>query len=118
MIGLSAQTFDLDGYLFLEDTDIDWTNSDIRTISRRVTRTGTLDTGAYLDDRGFAHGDRSLTVSAKGGQATYERLSYLLQNYSSLWVTLPDGAFIGSLQRVRNGRNGNVTATILLQGEA
>jgi len=118
MIGLSTQTYDLDGYVFLEDTDIDWSNSDIQTLSRRVTRTGTLDTGAYLDDRGYAHGDRSLSVAAKGGQSMYESLSYLLQNYSTLWVTLPDGAFIGSLQRVRPGRRGIVNLTILLQGDA
>lgn len=114
-ICLSTKTFDLNGYVHL--FNIDLSTSDTRSRTRRVSRFATLDGGAYIDDAGYSHGDRTITAIMTGTESIFDALVYLIENYGSMWISLPDGAFTGSLSRVDRS-SGKIRATILLEAAA
>lgn len=114
-LGLSTKTYDTSGRVVL--FNLIEQSSNIRDYRRRLTRTATLDTGAYIDDRGYYDGDRTIGVSATGDKALFDSLLYITQNYSSLWIFLPDGAYNGNVQSL-NQTGGNINLTILLESEA
>ena len=114
-IGLSTKTYDNAGRVVL--FDLIEQSSKLRDYRRRLTRTATLDTGAYIDDRGYFDGDRTIDVVAYGSKATFDSLLYITQNYSSLWVFLPDGAYNGNIQRLTQDA-GRIRLTLLIESEA
>jgi hypothetical protein len=114
-IGISTKVFDLAGHVLLYG--VDENASTLREYRRRLTRTATLDSGAYIDDRGYYPGDRTIDLSFSGNQSLFESLLYIIQNYSSLWITLPDGAYSGNMQTLNMDR-GRIRLTLLLEAEA
>ena len=110
MIYLAAPTFDLDGCLALTRGRID----DPLDLSRRVSRTATLDGGAELTDLGFTHADRTLRVTAPHvSQADAERAAYLLQTYPTLIVATPTGCFLAAPEGM-SVRGGALSLTLLV----
>lgn len=93
------------------------TPTDMRDYTRRLTRAATLDTGAYIDDRGYYPGDRTVNVSVQGDKALFDRLLHIIQNYGSIWIMLPDGAFVGNMQRLVES-NGRINFILLIEGDA
>ena len=114
-IGLSTKVYDNAGRVVL--FDLIEQSTKIRDYRRRLTRTATLDTGAYIDDRGYFDGDRTIDVAVAGDKTLFDSLLYLTQNYSSLWVFLPDGAYNGNIQRLTQDA-GRIRLTVLLESEA
>ena len=114
-VGISTLVFDLSGHVLLQH--VDETTSKTRDFRRRLTRTATLDTGAYIDDRGYYPGDRTIELAFNGNQSLFESLRYILQNYSSLSIMLPDGPFIGNMQRLSQDR-GRIALTLLIESDA
>ena len=114
-IALSTKTFDFNGNVFMPF--VNETGSRFQDYRRRLTRTATLDTGAFIDDRGYFDGDRTIDILLNGSKSFFDSLLYLTQNYSSMWIYLPDGVFNGNIQRlVQDG--GTIQLSILLQSKA
>jgi len=114
-VALCTKTFDLNGRVFL--SDVVENNSTLNDYRRRLTRTATLDTGAYIDDRGYFDGDRTIDVEAKCNSDLFNSVLYILQNYGSIWIMLPDGAYSGNIQRLTRS-NGGLNLTLLIESTA
>ncbi|MEH6575793.1 MAG: hypothetical protein V7731_01830 [Amphritea sp.] len=118
MIGLSTRSFDLAGALYLHAADLDLSQTKLNSISRRSTRTPTLDGGAVLYDQGFSAADRTLTVAVKTTSKTVaDSVKHLVQTYSELVVSLDDGAYLCNPQRVYD-RGEYLVLTLLIYQEA
>ena len=114
-IGLSTKIYDNAGRVVM--FDLIEQSSKLRDYRRRLTRTATLDTGAYIDDRGYFDGDRTIDIAVSGDKPLFDSLLYITQNYSSLWIFLPDGAYNGNIQRLTQDA-GRIRLTLLIESEA
>lgn len=93
MIGLSAQTFDLNGAVYLHEHDIELRSSSMNDISRRASRTPTIDGEASLYDAGYTDSDRTIKISIRRTSDSIETIKRLVQFYSLITVTTESGAF-------------------------
>lgn len=103
MIGISSLTFDLKGSIILRGYE---KSSTLIDLSRRITRTATLDGGVDIEDRGLSHGDRTLTVSIKNiSKESAGTLKYLIENYAEVRVSTNEGCFLAVIKthRIRSG---------------
>lgn len=113
-IGLATPTYDLDGAIIIQN-DLD----EVRySGARRILRIATLDGGVYVSDFGYTAADRTIAIKISNAiEVVFEQLRYLMENYSSLVVCTPHGAYTGALQDVTHS-GGDVEATLLLTGDA
>lgn len=111
-IGLAARTFDPEGAL-----QVPWQDgTESESIVRRVNRVRTLDGGVAVSNRGYAAGDRTVTLSLAGlPLATIERARRLLRLHSQLTVSLRDGCYTGTASEYSETRQ---TLTVLISGTA
>lgn len=112
-VGIAAPVFDPSGW-FLVDRIVG-TGSDTRALSRRVTRTATLDGGAVVNDQGYSPADRTILIQfdAAADEDLIEGMRRLLRLYSSLILSLADGCFTASPSAFRV-TNGKATLTLLI----
>ena len=108
-IAIAALTYDLNSPLELEILP----ESTLQEMSRRVTRSQTLDLGVSIVDNGFCHGDRTLRVKARVTEIQAELLLYLIRTYSLLSFSMPDGLFSGVIETCTND-SGEVSFSILV----
>lgn len=98
-ISLSSSLFDPLGHLI---ADIDRTNSRLDYLSRRISRSATLDGGAYVVDNGYTASDADFTIVFKplspAQRATIERLTTL---HSELIISTDRGCFLGHIDNFR-----------------
>lgn len=95
---LSADVFDPLGYLAL-DVKAD---SEIGTLSRRVTRTATLDGGAEIEDNGYSAADATYTITVRLPSPGYEAaIMRLVQLYPLLILSTRYGVFRGVVDYFR-----------------
>lgn len=95
MISLSTITFDMAGNIIFRNELL---NSNTTSVSRRLTRTKTLDGGVVLQDKGFSHGDRTFSFLIPNAiQTDVERLYYIISTYSEIYLVTSDGFFKGNL---------------------
>jgi len=111
---IATRTFDLLGSMYFYGL-ID-SKSNLQEFTRRMSRTATLDTGAVIDDRGYYAGDRTIEINIPSSQPAYDQLLYIIQNYGTLLIFLPDGAFTGNMQRMKQD-NGTISFSFLLETE-
>lgn len=110
-IGLSSKAYDPTGVVLIPARD-----SDISSVSRRVTRTATLDGGASIVNRGYSPADRTLKVSLRFVQPPVLATAiYLLKTHGQLVISLPDGCFTGTASSFNQS---NQTLEVLLTGAA
>lgn len=114
-VALATKTFDLNGSIHMHD--LNDSSSNLQDYRRRITRAATLDTGAYIDDRGYFDGDRTIDVALNGDKALFDNLLYIHKNYGSIWIFLPDGAYTGNMQRLSQS-NRRINVTLLIEAEA
>lgn len=69
-------------------------------LTRRVSRTATLDGGVALTDQGYSDGDRTLVITARGTEEQAENVAYLLRNYSTVTVSVADGCYLAALSNL------------------
>jgi hypothetical protein len=112
---ISTKIFDHAGSLLL--FGLDENTSDLHNYNRRLTRTATLDTGVFIDDRGYFDGDRSIEMVLTGTDALFNSLLYLIQNYSSVLIMLPDGAYNGNISKLRK-TSGKIRVSFLIESAA
>lgn len=76
-------------------------DSNTRSVERRVARSATLDGGAVIFDGGFSDGDRDLELQLRGPSASdTAALLALIQADGLQRCATVDGVFEGSLARV------------------
>ena len=91
MISISTTTFDLDGSRVFNSHD----EPVLTAISRRVTRTATLDGGVSIYDGGMTDGDRDIVVGiANPSEYDVKFCEYIARNYSEVTVICSEGAFL------------------------
>jgi len=93
MIGISTQTYDLDGARIFNETSRA-KDAENRRGERRTSRTATLDGGVVITDLGFSDGDRTIKVfEPDASLESIEFARYLVEHYSLAVVTTEDGAY-------------------------
>jgi hypothetical protein len=113
MIILTSRLFDIthSPVLLSEDPQ----NSSARNVSRRVSRTATLDGSAVIHDGGFADADRTIDVRVPNAtQAQLSAVLALIQADNLQRVATEDGVFEGALERITQD-GGSLTARFLVQ---
>ena len=110
-IVLSSRVFDLDGYVPLRVQ----ANSQQFDKVRRVTRTATLDGGAFITDFGYTDSDRTMTFQIpaldRDGQIAVERM---MRTYAEIGVSTYDGFYVGVMAGTQV-RNGVLQVTVLVK---
>ena len=110
-ITLESTVFDPVGVISLEALP----GSDLSASTRRVTRTATLDGNAVIIDNGYTSADSTLTVEAALTEADARRLHHLMQTYPEIIASTPDGCYLGVIESVRQGRDGSIAISFLIQ---
>jgi hypothetical protein len=91
MIAISTPTYDLDGARIFSRTE----RTNLTAISRRVTRTATLDGGVSIYDGGHSAGDR--TIELRQANPTDEDVAfgtYITRYYREVLVCCSAGVFL------------------------
>jgi len=83
----------------------------------RVSRAKTLDGGAYIQNNGFSHGDRTLSVVAVLDESQKTILDHLMSNFSKICVAFSDGFYSGAISRIKT-RGKDHTIEIMIEREA
>ena len=66
---------------------------------RRVTRIPTLDGGSVLNNFGFSHGDRTITlVWENDNQAAHVLVARLTQLYATVITSISDGVYLAAIE--------------------
>lgn len=90
LVHISAKTFDLSGALSITPLP----RSRTPPSGRRVTRVATLDGGVAINDRGFAHGDRTLTLLYKPVSAAHDAIAQrIVELHTRVTLTTSEGCF-------------------------
>jgi hypothetical protein len=83
--------------------------------SRRVNRVATLDGGAVFNDFGFSEADRTMRLVFAPTSAAHEAsVVRLVQTYSRITVSGPDGLFLAAPQTYTPGETTS-TLTLLVE---
>lgn len=112
MISISTTTFDLDGArIFSRDQE-----SDITKLSRRVSRTATLDGKSSFYDGGCSHSDRTFEVVQDMPDADDIAFAkYITEYYSEVVVSSSEGVFLAAPSSFRIDASGKLKLTLLIK---
>jgi hypothetical protein len=106
---ISTPTFDLNGVVSLKIS----ADSELKTNSRRVSRSATLDGGVVITDGGYSDGDRTFRVNYRDmSQEDEAKLWEIFKNYSQVIISNIEGCFSGVLEYVKC-QNGSGTVSIM-----
>jgi len=111
MIAIATPTYDLSGHRIFTRAE----NSEFKQVSRRGTRTKTLDGGISIYDGGYSDGDRTLNiVQYNPTEADYNFCKYIVQYYSEVVVSCVEGIFL-CWPQTTNIKNNELTFTLLVK---
>lgn len=111
-VSLCAAVFDPDGDLLIPAT----ADSELSAVTRRVSRTATLDGEAELEDLGYTASDSELRVVFKLSDATFEnKLLRLIQIYPLLTIATRYGCFLGVVDDYQPRGQGGATFRFLVK---
>jgi len=98
IVSLCSALFDYSGDHLL---DLDMSKSDLSVLSRRVSRTATLDGGALIVDNGYSVSDATFNLSLPNITAEqYAGISATIKRHSLLSLSCRLGCFIGVVDAV------------------
>jgi hypothetical protein len=110
-IVLSSRVFDLDGFVALNVQ----ADSQMFDKVRRVSRSATLDGGAFITDFGYTDSDRTLTFNVNRlSRDDIVAVERLMRTYSEIGVSTYDGFYVGTMSGT-SIRNGRMVLTILVK---
>ena len=108
-VHIASVDFDLQGYAVIQPIgDIDY--SDMR---RRFNKVKTLDGGVAVNDGGFSHGDRSVTVTFRQTEALDTTLKHIVETHSRVTAGLPDGCYTAVLTYTPTLSNGRIVLSLI-----
>ena len=94
MIAISTLTYDIDGHLILHVNP----DTDFGKMTRRHTRTATLDGESVITDLGYAWSDMTFNINvSRITNEELDQLKYLIQAYPVLLISTKEGCFEGAL---------------------
>lgn len=97
MIGLSTKVLDLNGFLVIQEG----LGTTFPQLSRRVTRTATLDRKSVINDSGYSEGDHEYLIHAHNmSMAEIAILEYMVKTYSIIRISSKLGCFEGVIEYV------------------
>jgi len=108
---LSAPVSDIDGVLQFK---FDTSKTEIYSLERRVARRATLDGSSVFEDYGFSHTDRTFVIGARLNGTQLDALTYLLETYPSIVVSIVDGLYLAALQDTKV-KGSDATIRILIK---
>ena len=113
MVSFSPSAIDLSGATILPTAG--GASDDLRSRTRRVSRTATLDGGAAFVDRGYSDSDRTIVLSQpQATKAQYDAIMYLIANYALVGISTTEGFFSGAISEAHLN-NGTLQATVLIK---
>jgi len=96
-ITIFANEFDTEGSVTLFPLP----GADLDTVGRRVTKSGTLDGGAFINDLGYSDSDRDFEfVIPRFTKTQLDTLKTMVRTYSSLSLACSEGVFTGTVDRL------------------
>lgn len=112
-ISLCSSLFDYSGDHQIE---ADMSRSDLSTLSRRVSRTATLDGGALIVDNGFSASDATFSIAVPNLRSTARAALLLtLQRHSLLVLSCKAGCFLGVVERVDEAQDFKISFLVKSQ---
>lgn len=94
MMAISVSTADEAGAVVLRMTQ----ESRLKSGTRRVSRTRTLDGGCAIFDGGFSHSDRTWSIEARVSDALWETLWAIMMGYALVYIATEEGFFEACLE--------------------
>lgn len=111
MISISTTTANLvNGNVILQESG----SSDLKSKTTRVTRTATLDGGAYIDHSGYTDADRTLRIEARINTAQEKIITHIYENRTFVIISMSDGVYLGAIEYL-DTNNSLLKMTILIQ---
>jgi len=96
-VTLSPTVFDVDGGVTIPLGP----GSDLRTFTRRIQRSATLDGGAVVVDNGYSPADRTFTIDLqKLTKEQFDRVAEMVRDYGELVAATSEGVFHVTPQRI------------------
>jgi len=114
LIAITVPTYDLDGVYVAHLHELSGTED----ISRRATRTPTLDGLSVMNDLGFSDSDRTVVINVNPSLADREVLSNFVKFYSNVYLFLKSGAFNANPNDLSFNSDGTVSLTLLITSVA
>lgn len=101
-VSIASPTFDLAGHMVINASD----ESEFNRQDRRVSRTATLDGGAFLYHGGTRSADRTFMVRARLNSDAWAQLKRLHESYDEITCAIADGVFSAAIEYLdyTNGR--------------
>lgn len=100
MLGISPQTYSAGGGLLLEIRP----DSELETITRRVSRTATLDGNSSISDFGYSAADATLLIKLQNlGTADRLALEAMVKLHPLLVVSCRTGCYLGAVSSLNTG---------------
>lgn len=109
MISITTQIASSYAVVLQEDPD----GSNLDRLSRRVSRSATLDGEAVVNDSGYTDMDRTMVIEAEITEAQKTILDYLFQTYTRLNVSTRAGFFVCAPGNM-DPDNGRLRLTLLV----
>lgn len=115
MIAFATSEFDLNGDFSFSDRNIDPNEQSYRNITRRVSRTKTLDQGVYIIDSGYTDGDKDVKIIViQPSEVMISKLIKIFKIHSYFTLSTIDGAYIARAESM-NVVNGNAEISFYLE---
>lgn len=81
--------------------NLDWSQSKLNTITRRITRTATLDGGAVIIDNGYSPSDATLEFYPFNiSKVNLDNIKALTKYHSQIIIDSEYGCFLGTIKTV------------------
>lgn len=114
-ISLCTTLFNLTGDVLLNASE----ESDFTFLSRRLTRTATLDGGAVIVDNGFTASDGTIKIIIDPSQNSidiYAQVAGIIKQFGMVTVANADGLFLAAIETVTNAKT-TLTINLLIKSQ-
>lgn len=114
-VSLCSVLFDLTGDVVLNASE----DSDFAFLSRRLTRTATLDGGAVIVDNGYTAADGTIKIIVEPSQNSidiYAQVAGIIKQFGVVTVSNADGIFLAAIESVTNAKT-TLTINLLIKSQ-
>lgn len=114
-ISLCTVLFNTQGDVLIDASDA----SSFDFLSRRISRTATLDGGAVIVDNGFSASDGKIKIVINAEQNTptiYAKVAAIIRLFGLVTVSNTDGVFLAAIDNISNA-NTTLTINLLIKSQ-
>ena len=114
MMSIRTPLYDLNGFILFQEA----ANTSYPELSRRVTRTATLDGNSTINDMGYSDSDNSYIIRINNmPQSDILKLSTIIKTYALVYLSTREGVFYGAISSL-NTANDPAEFTFLIKNRA